>query len=104
MKVKDISNDTLKDYCGISDDDSDAIIAVLKGAAIAFIREYTGLSDEEIEELDDIDYAYMVLVNDMYTNREYNSAQARKGTMLNPTVKTILEMHCKNNVGWVRDV
>ena len=100
MKVSEISLETVKDYCGISDDDSDGIIAVLKGAAMAFIREYTGMTNEEIDEAEDMEYAYMVLINDMFTNREYNSAQARKSTMLNPCVKTILEMHCKNQVGW----
>lgn len=100
MKVSEIDTDTIKDYCGISDDDSDHIIAVLKGAAMAFIREYTGMTNEEIDEAEDMEYAYMVLINDMFTNREYNSAQARKSTMLNPCVKTILEMHCKNQVGW----
>lgn len=104
MKVKDISLDVLKDYCGISDDDSDEILAALMPAARTFIREYTGLSDEEIGELEDLSYAYMVIVNDMFTNREYNSAQARMSTKLNPCAATILNMHSKNLVGWSGDI
>ena len=73
---------------------------ILKDAAKAFIRSYTALSDVEIDNLDDLGTAYMVLINDMYTNREYNSAQQRKSTTLNPCVKTILDMHSFNNVGW----
>lgn len=104
MKVKDVSLVTLKDYCGISDDESDGILAALIPAAKTFISEYTGLSCEQIDESEDITYAFMVLVNDMFTNREYNSTQARKSTMLNPCVKTILDMHSYNLVGWSRDL
>lgn len=100
MKVSEISLETVKDYCGISDDDSDNILAALMPAARSFISEYTGLNYDEIDAHDDMPIAYMVLVNDMFTNREYNSAQARQSTTLNPCVKTILDMHCKNQVVW----
>ncbi|MCI6580542.1 MAG: head-tail connector protein [Oscillospiraceae bacterium] len=103
MKVSEIDTDTIKDYCGISDDDSDHIIELLKDAARAFIRNYTALSDIEIDNCEDLCTAYMVLINDMYTNREYNSSQQRKSTMLNPCVKTILDMHSFNNVGWTNE-
>lgn len=100
MKVSEISLETVKDYCGISDDDSDNILAALMPAARSFISNYTGLNAEQIDSLDDMAIAYMVLVNDMFTNREFNSAQARQSTTLNPCVKTILDMHSKNYVGW----
>lgn len=100
MKVSEISLETVKDYCGISDDDSDNILAALMPAARSFISEYTGLNAEQIDSLDDMAIAYMVLVNDMFTNREYNSSQARQSSILNPCVKAILDMHCKNQVVW----
>lgn len=100
MKVSEISLETVKDYCGISDDDSDNILAALMPAARSFISNYTGLNAEQIDSLDDMAIAYIVLVNDMFTNREFNSAQARQSTTLNPCVKTILDMHCKNQVVW----
>lgn len=104
MKVSEISLDTVKDFCGISDDDSDNILAVVMPAARSFISNYTHLTAEQIDELDDMATAYMVLVNDMYSNRDYNSSQARQSTKLNPCVKTILDMHSHNYVGWSNDL
>ena len=100
MKVSDIRIDTIKDFCGISDDDSDNILAVVMPAAKAFIAEYTGLTPEQIDQKEEFGFAYMALVNDMYTNRDYSSSQSK---VLNPCVKVILDASSVNYVGWVNN-
>lgn len=96
MKVSDIRSDAVKDYCGISDEESDGILAVVMSAARAFIRTYTGLTDAEIDEKEEIGTAYMALVNDMISNREYSGPSTKN---INPCVKLLLDMNSVNGVG-----
>ena len=94
MKISELTPDIIRDYCGISDDDSDdVIIKVMMPAAKAFIMGYTGLSEIQIDQHEDITTAFMVLINDMYTQRDYTLAFYKQ---VNPCVKTILGMHAIN--------
>ncbi len=95
MKVSELTPAIIKDFCGISDTDSDDIIAVLIPSAKAYIRDYTGLTNEQIDEHEDITYACMVLVNDMFTQRDYTLSLHKQVSL---TVKTILNMHSLNHV------
>lgn len=94
MKISEITPEIVKDYCGISDNDSDELIKnVLMPAAKKFIIGYTGLSETEINQYDDLATAFMVLVNDMYTQRDYTLNINRQ---VNPCVKTILSLYSVN--------
>lgn len=94
MKISEITTEIVKDYCGISDNDSDEIIEkVLMPAAKTFITGYTGLSETEINQHDDLANAFMVLVNDMYTQRDYTLNYNKQ---VNPCVKTILSLYSVN--------
>ena len=94
MKISEISLQIVKYYCGISDSDSDEIIEnVMIPSAKSFILGYTGLSSEQVEKYDDFAFALLILVNDMYSNREYTLNVNRQ---VNPAVKTLLGMHSVN--------
>lgn len=92
MKISDVTDEIIKDHCGISGDDSDALIAVYKGAAIAEICAYTGLSREELDEHEDITYAYLAIVAEMFSVREMTVEIDR----LNPMAAQILNSHRRN--------
>lgn len=94
MKMSEITPQIVKDYCGISDDDSDDIIEkVLLPAAREYIKGYTGLTAEQCDDHEDISIACMVLVNDMFSQRDYTISMHRQ---VSPTVKTILGMYAVN--------
>lgn len=94
MKINEITTEIVKDYCGISDKDSDEMIKkVLMPAAKTFITGYTGLSETEINQHDDLATAFMVLINDMYTQRDYTLNMNKQ---VNPCVKTILSLYSVN--------
>lgn len=94
MKVSELTAGIIKDYCGISDNDSDDIIEkLLLPAARKYITGYTGLTAEQCDEHDDLAVACMVLVNDMFSQREYTISPGRQ---LSPTVRTILGMYSVN--------
>lgn len=94
MKINEITLEIVRDYCGISDSDSDEIIKkVLMPSAEKFITGYTGLSAEEINAHEDLSTAFLVLVNDMYTQRDYTLSFQKQ---INPAVSTILGMYSVN--------
>lgn len=94
MKASELTLEIIKDYCGICDNDSDEIIEkVLLPSAKSFVKGYTGLTESEIDKYDDISIACMVLVNDMYTQRDYTLNLQKQ---VNPCVRTILGMYAKN--------
>ena len=87
----------VKDYCGISDTDSDTLIEnVLMPAAKEYIKGYTGLTEAELDEHEDLTTAYCVLINDMFTQRDYTISMHRQ---VSPTVKTILSLYAANHLG-----
>lgn len=99
MKLSELTADIVMDYCGISNDNigdittADLINKVLLPAAREFIKSHTGLTAEQCDEHEEFPFACMVLVDDMYTHREYTIKSDRQ---LNPTVATILGMHSVN--------
>lgn len=95
MRISELTAETIKDFCGISDSDSDNIINILIPAAKAYIQGYTGLSAEECDEHEELTTACMVLVNDMFSQRDYTISSHRQ---LSPTVRTILSLYAKNHV------
>lgn len=92
MKISDISLETVKDYLKVGNDIEDTLIDNILTASKSFIRNYTGLTDTELDDKEDISLVVLVLANEMYSNREYT---VDKNT-LNPIVVSILNMHSVN--------
>ena len=63
-------------------------------SAEQYIKSYTGLTEDEIEEYPDIKIAFFALVQDMYDNR----GVVGDGKSSNKTVESILGMHVVNLV------
>lgn len=97
MTISTLTAALVKDYCGISDTDSDTLIEnVLMPAAKEYIKGYTGLTEAELDEHEDLTTAYCVLINDMFTQRDYTISMHRQ---VSPTVKTILSLYAANHLG-----
>lgn len=96
MKVSEI---TLKDICRqirteedyLTEDDK-AYLFILQKAATEYVKGYTGLADTAIDTHEDITVAVLVLVSDMYDNRQMNVDKNN----VNRVVDTILGMYCEN--------
>lgn len=61
-------------------------------AAVEFCKGYTGLTEEQLDEHEDITIVVLMLIADMYDNRQL---QVDKNVM-NKTAETILGMYCIN--------
>lgn len=95
MKVSEVTNIDLAKYVRL-DDASDLEFNELermRSGAVAFIKSYTGLTDEEVDEHEDITQVLFILVADMFDNRNY---QMDSKSVVNPSVKSILNMHSVN--------
>lgn len=96
MKVSEISTKNLADYLRLEyrrlSSAEKAELTTLLSVAKAFIRSYTGLSDERIDTHEDFVIVVYILVQDMYDNR---CLQVDK-TNISKVVETILSMHSVN--------
>lgn len=91
MKVSKITNEIVVEHCRIDDYNDEEIQNILY-AAKAYVRSYTGLTDEEIDTHEEFYIAVLVLCQDMYDNR---SMYVDKNST-NKVVESILGMHCIN--------
>lgn len=93
MIISQVTLSDVKDFCGISDNESDRLIQDYgMPAARDFIIGFTGLSADEIDLHEDLTIAYMTIIDEMHTQREFTVNKDR----LNPTVSTILGMYAVN--------
>lgn len=92
MKISSVTDEIIKEHCGISGSDSDALIAVYKDAAVAWICAFTGLSAEQLDEFGDVAYAFLAIVAEMFTTREMTVDTDK----LNPMAVQILSAHRRN--------
>ena len=91
MKVKEIETENVAQYLRLDEYDEDQMTAFLDSAK-AFVRSYTGLTDDEINMHDDFYIVVMILCQDMYDNR----CMYVDKNNLNKVVETMLGMHCVN--------
>lgn len=103
MKVSEITADDIINYLRISDvtEQDKEDIELFLSIAINYIENYTGIPQKSENEEDEILDTYSdfiivvyVLCQDMYDNRRMYV----DGKNINNTVKTILDMHTRNNL------
>lgn len=96
MKVSELTTTVIASYCRIIEEDMDAAeeatLATMKAAAIQYCVGYTGLTEAELDDHEDITIAVLTLISDMYDNRQMYVDK----TNINRTADTILGMHCVN--------
>ena len=90
MKIKDLKDEQIREYLRLNEDDG--LLDIFKQSALSYIKSYTGLSEKDINNNDDITMAYLVLISDFYDNRQYTQDR----NYSNKSVDTILGMNCIN--------
>lgn len=92
MRISDVTLQYAREYCGVSDTDENDRIQMCMEAAKAFILGHTGLDTAAADLHEDLTVAYLILVNEYYTNRDYTV----NITARNPAVRQILALHSVN--------
>lgn len=103
MKVSEITTENIANYLRLSEisEEDENDIELFLNIAKNYIENYTGIpqksEDEQAETLDtysDFIIVVYVLCQDMYDNRRMYVDSKN----INNTVKTILDMHTRNNL------
>lgn len=93
MKINEVTTDLLINYCNAYPEDS-TFLEIFKDAGIQHIKSYTGLTVEEMNTLDDLTVALLVLVSGMFDSRSIECDKDKVNLILD----SILGLHCKNLV------
>ncbi|MBR4934511.1 MAG: phage gp6-like head-tail connector protein [Anaerotignum sp.] len=96
MKISEIGTAEMRFY--IRTDDIDGAEAEIEfkmilDAAKAFVREQTGLTDEEMDKYEDLTIAVCMVAAEFYDTRAYH-LEASKVTV-NPAAAAIINQHCR---------
>ena len=103
MKISEITAKDIANYLRLSEisEEDEKNIEIFLNIAKNYIENYTGIpqksEDEQAETLDtysDFIIVIYILCQDMYDNRKMYI----DGKNINNTVKTILDMHTRNNL------
>ena len=92
MIVSRLTDKDVLSFLRLDGTEGDVSPSALLAAATAYVRSYTGLTDREMDEHEDLAIAVLVLCADLYENRLTTVDTAN----VNRTVSCILGMHCKN--------
>lgn len=76
ITLSDISRQIREDETYLTEGDRE-YLAILQKAAVEYVKSYTGLDDAAIDTHEDITIAVLVLISDMFDNRQM-TGQARK--------------------------
>ena len=90
MKLSELTPEIISEYVHI--DPADPLIPSMTAAAGAFVKSFTGLSDEEIDEHEDITIAALTIIADMYDQRTIQVVYDN----VNWTAISILSLHADN--------
>lgn len=91
ITLSDICRQVRMEESYLTEDEKDHL-SILRKAAVEYVKGYTGLDDSAIDTHEDITAAVLVLISDMYDNRQ----MAVDKNSVNRVVDTILSMHCIN--------
>jgi hypothetical protein len=92
MRIRNITIDDVKNYLHVYHSEDDKLIEAILVASKAFVRNYTGLSTEQLDISEDLSMAVFILSAELYDNRVYTV----ENTNINPAIQAILNMHSVN--------
>lgn len=92
MKISEVTITDLKEYANVDHSLDDNLFHNILLAVKSYIKNYTGLTIEEMDNKEDLTIALMILCNEMYDNRAYTVENDKT----NKVVNSILDMHSVN--------
>ena len=93
MKVSEVTIDDLISYCNAYDDDTTKKdMEIILNGVKSYIKSYTGLTLDRIDEIEDLTLALLAICSDMFDNRNFTVENDK----VNKLYKSILDMHSVN--------
>lgn len=92
-RVSDITAQDVADYIRLDADVTDEnTLNIIIGIAKTFVKNYTGRSEEEMDNIQDFVICVLILCQDMWDNRTLYVDKSN----LNKVIETILGLHSVN--------
>ena len=97
MKISEVTIQDLMEYARETDESGETLksFALILASAKSYIKSYTGLSADQLDEKEDLTIALFVLATEMYENRVYTETGVKQSSV-NKVVESILNMHSIN--------
>ena len=92
MKISKVTINEWKEYANVEHDLDDELFTMILSAAKSYIKSYTGLTLEQMDDKEDLTIALMTLTNEMYDNRVFIVQDIK----LNTFISSILDMYSVN--------
>lgn len=92
MKYSELSINDVKEYLRIDDDSEDNTLNIIFMASKSFVKGYTGLSVDQLDQYEDITMVVLCLCAEMYDNRQFTVDKSN----VNPAMKIILDLYSIN--------
>lgn len=96
MKVSEITIDTLETFLKLNKDELDeeetTELEMILSSAIAYVKSYTGYTETELDEYEELTIAVLVIAQDMYDDRSMLVDKDK----INLVLKTTIGMHQNN--------
>ncbi len=94
MKVSELNRDTVASFirADVTPSTSNILDMTLRGA-ITYCSSYTGLTEQALDEYEDMTLAVLALCAEFYDNRTYTAVE---NAVVNPTTQAILDKHSMN--------
>lgn len=92
MKVSELTTTSLQDY--LRTDETAATLDPFLEGAISYVKQYAGLTDEQMDEGDDIAMCVLAVASDMYDQRQ--TQVSVNNSYINRLVDSMLFMHSRN--------
>ncbi len=87
MKISEITTSILAEYIRAESDD--ILITPLFTAAKAYVMSYTGLTETQLDDHEDLSAVIMLLCSDLYDNR----LMTLPGSATNQLAESIMDQH-----------
>lgn len=94
MKLSAITSAEVKKFLRIDHSADDALLEMILDAARDHVLKYTGLTNDEADNYEDLPVACLMICADMYDNR----TMAIENAAENKTATSIMNLHARNLV------
>ena len=92
MKVSDLKVETLQVY--LKTDEEPEALKLFLDSAKSYVKDYAGLTDEQLDASDNIAICVLAVASDMYDQRQTQVTGTNYN--LNKLVDSMLTMHSRN--------
>lgn len=94
MKVSELTLNLVKQYLRIDGDDDDTLVNLLIDSSKAYVTDYIGCNEDDLDKWPDVTVAILAIIADTYEVRQFTTSVVSTS----PLILSTLDLHCSNLV------